>query len=139
MNAYHTYGRQPDAPQTRIDLLLALYDSAIGRLRDATAALAENRADDVGLHIGKAQLVLSEIVAGIRPEANPELAGNLYYLFEYVTHQLATPTADSLASAVKILSEIKEGFEAIRTEAIELERGGQVPPVRAAESLAVTA
>lgn len=127
MTAYRAYTTQPAAPAyTRIDLLLALYDGALDRLDKAAAAVGAGDPATAAGHASRVQLMVSELAGGVKPEVNPELAANYLRLYEFVADRLRTPTAASIADARKVLLTLRDGFEAVRAEANDLERGGHL-------------
>jgi flagellar protein FliS len=127
MTGYRAYKpAEPTAGWTRIDLLLALYDKALERLDTATAALERNDPGTALPLLAKAQLIVSELAAGVRVEVNPEVNTNILRLYEFVSHELAKATVPAMRGAQKVLRTLREGFEAVRAEANELERSGQL-------------
>ncbi|HEX4610970.1 MAG TPA: flagellar export chaperone FliS [Urbifossiella sp.] len=126
MNPYAAYRRpEPSTGWTRIDLLLALYDGAIERLDRAEAALVRgDQAAAIPL-MSKVQLIVTELAAGVRTDITPEAGTNALRLYEFVTHRLSEPRVDRVRDARKILVTLREGFQAIRAEATEMERTGQ--------------
>lgn len=127
MNPYRAYRRpEPSAGWTRIDLLLALYDGALDRLERADAALRAGDRNAAVTALAKAQLILAELAAGVRLDGNEETGTNLLRLYEFAAHQLREPRADGVAAARKVLATLREGFQAIRAEAADLERSGRL-------------
>lgn len=128
MNPYQKYRHQEEPiGWTRIDLLLALYDKALERLDRAEAALrAGDRATAIP-QLAKTQLIVTELAAGVRVEVNPEANTNVLRLYEFVANELAKASFEAIASARKVLRTLREGFEAVRAEANELERTGRLP------------
>lgn len=128
MNAYQKY-RRPDEPTgwTRMDMLLALYDKALERLDRAEAAIRANDPTTAVPQLAKTQLIVTELAAGVRVEVNPEANTAILRLYEFIAHELAHATIEGIENARKILRTLREGFEAIRVEANELERSGQLP------------
>lgn len=125
MNAYASYTRHaPAQALTRIELLLALYDKALERLDAAEAAVRAGDARTALPLIAKTQLIVAELAAGVRVELNPDAGANMLRLYEFVTHQLTTPGAVEIAAARKVLRTLREGFEAVRAEANDMERTG---------------
>jgi flagellar protein FliS len=107
---------------------LALYDGAIERMAMALSLLRDDQRESAIGHLCRAQLIVAELAAGVIPEVNPDVNIPLLRLFEFVANQLVTPTIDSVSSAVRVLMTLREGYQAIRAEALELERTGQIPP-----------
>jgi flagellin-specific chaperone FliS len=130
MNPYQKYRRQEElANWTRADLLLALFDKSLERLDRAEALLQAG--DPIGATslLAKAQLTVMGLASGVNVEVNPENGTNMLRLYEFVVHELRQPRAEGIANARKVLRTLREGFEAIRDEANELERRGQIPPL----------
>jgi flagellin-specific chaperone FliS len=128
MNPYLKYARpEPSAGWTRMDTLLALYDGALERLDRAAALLAAGDAEAAVPLLCRVQLIVTELAAGVRLDVNEELGTNYLRLYEFVAHRLRTPAADGVADARRVLATLREGFEAVRAEANELERGGRLP------------
>jgi flagellin-specific chaperone FliS len=117
---------------TRIELLLALYDKALERLNRADADLAARNEFAATQQLIQIQLILTSLAAGVCVELNPEQGNNILRLYSFVSNELRTPRAEGIASARKILGTLREGFEAIREEANQLERSGRL---KAADSL----
>ena len=116
----------PYASMSRIDLLLALYDGALARLAKAEMALTNGDVPVATPYIAKAQLMVTELAAGVRTDVDAEMGTNMLRLYEFVTHQLRTPRLGNVKTAVKILTTMREGFEGIREEANRLERSGEL-------------
>jgi flagellar secretion chaperone FliS len=127
MTGYRAYKpAEPTAGFTRIDLLLALYDKALERMDTAADALDRNDPATAIPQLSKTQLIVNELAAGVRVEVNPESNTNLLRLYEFVSHELAKATVPAIRGAQKLLRTLREGFEAVRAEANELERSGQL-------------
>jgi flagellar protein FliS len=128
MNQYAQYQRLSMTSSPRIDLLLALYDGAIERIEKAAQLIESGRTEEsLPLRV-QAQLIVQELAAGVVVDVNPELNTNILRLYEYVAFRLAEGESSGLRSAVKVLSNLREGFRGIRSEAIEMERRGELPP-----------
>jgi flagellin-specific chaperone FliS len=126
VNAYIAYRRpEPSTGWTRIDVLLALYDGALERLDRAEAAIRSNDSAAAIPLLGRVQLIVAELAAGVRQDVNPETGPNMLRLYEFVTTELRSPRVVSIANARKVLRTLREGFEAIRPEAAAMERAGR--------------
>lgn len=133
MNAYQSYQRaEPSAGWTRIDMLLALYDGALERLGRAETALKANDRYTAVTALTRTQLILSELAAGVRMENNETVGPNILRLYEFASNELRTPRIEGIANARKVLNTLREGFESVRVDAVEMERSGQL---RKAENL----
>lgn len=140
MNPYLAYRRmEENTGWTRIDMLLSLYDGAIDRLDKGAQAVRDGNDPAAVSYLAKTQLILSELAAGVRMTGNEELGGNLLRLYEFAAHQLRQPRLDGIATARGVLVTLREGFEAIRTEANNLERSGKLPTVEQTQMVHATA
>lgn len=127
MNPYLAYRRpEPSSGWTRIDLLLALYDGAIERLDKAEAALARGDRPAALTLLAKTQLIVAGMATGVRAEVDPDGCANVLRLYEFVVRELVKATAEAVRDARKILCTLREGFQAIRAEAVEMERSGRL-------------
>lgn len=127
MNPYQMHAqKQHVAGMSRIDLLLALYDGALARLDKAEMALSNGDVPIATPYLCKAQLIVSELAAGVRVDVSEEMGVNMLRLYEYVVNELRTPRMKNVTNAKKILGILREGFVSIQQEANELERSGQL-------------
>jgi flagellar secretion chaperone FliS len=131
MNPLAAYKQASITTATRIDLLLALYDGAIERIAVAMNCLRDGQPSAAFEHIARAQLIVSGITTGIRTDIAPQLGVSILRLLEFVVYQLAQNNLDGLSAALNVMNNLREGFNTIRPEAIQLERSGQIPPVDA--------
>ncbi|MCX7699597.1 MAG: flagellar protein FliS [Gemmataceae bacterium] len=136
MNRYAQYQQLSTTSATRIDLLLALFDGAIERIEEARSLIEQGRRDRALPLLVRAQMIVTELAAGVVLDVAPEMNANILRLYEYVAFRLAEGTVEGLQSAARVMSNLREGFRAIRAEAIEMERRGEIPP---AESHSVVA
>jgi flagellar protein FliS len=140
MNPYAAYRRQEHAAGiTRVDLVLALYDKALERLTRAEASLAGGDAPAAVVQLAKVQLTVGELASGVRVEANEEMGTNMLRLYEFVANELRTPRAEGIRNARKVLTTLREGFEAVREEANALERSGAVAAAAGSRLIMATA
>ena len=140
MNPYRSYKQhEPASGWTRIDLLLALYDKALERLDKAEGSLLAGEPQSAVPQLAKTQHIIAELAAGVRVEVNPEANTNLLRLYEYSATELAGPSLASIANVRKVLRTLREGFEAIRAEANELERTGRLESADRAQMVLATA
>ncbi len=137
MNPYRAYQQQSHSAWLRIDLVLALYDGLIGRIEAARAALLKKDAPEAKKLLDKSRLMLAGLVSGVDPNRG-EMAAQFLRLYEFVNHSLGVGDVKSLDGALRVLRTLREGMEAIRPEAAELERSGQIPPAGAAPGVHLT-
>jgi flagellin-specific chaperone FliS len=126
MNPYHAYQQQSYSAWLRIDMLLALYDGLIGKLESARAALFKDDAKAARRELDKARLMLGGLVSAV-DLGRGDLADQFLRLYEFVNYSLGAGDVRGLDGALKVLRTLREGLEAIRPEAAELERSGQIP------------
>lgn len=128
MNGVEIYRQQRALSWTRVDLLLALYNSAIRDIDEALAAIDSNDAETSRQKRNHAMRVVLQLQTGLDFDYG-ELPVNVFRLCEFVQHALLTGEKERLVSARGVLATLHEAFEAIRTEAVELEGRGELPPV----------
>lgn len=138
MHGAEVYKQQRTLGWSRIDLLIAIYASAI---RDIDAALAAIEAKNEEVSRAKrhhAMRLVLQLHTGLDFEYG-ELPLKISQLCEFVQHALLTAEPERLRAAKRVLITLSEGFEGIRAEAIELEAQGTVPPLELATRQGVTA
>jgi flagellin-specific chaperone FliS len=131
MNSLNAYKKQSlVSGWTRIEMLLMIYDRAIGSLEACQAAHRDEDWATLGKHFLDSQKAIAAIHAGLKLEEN-EVAYNIACLLHFVVVSLEKREFDP---AIKVLSELRAGFAAIADEANELERNGEIPPIPADDS-----
>jgi flagellar protein FliS len=138
MQGYAAYKQARDLPMTRIDLILALYRKALDHLARARAALADRSPAEALPHLTRTQLIVVAIASGL-PAHKDEAATNFLRLYEFVAHQMALGTLDSVDAAARVLSTLLKGFENVREQALSLESQGAIPPLDRDHMVSVTA
>jgi flagellar secretion chaperone FliS len=140
MNPYNAYRRQEATPGwTRIDMLLALYDGAIERLKKSAELFRRNQASEAIPLLARTQLILSELAAGVRPEIAGESGAALLQLYLYIVDRIKKPDAARSEEGAKLLETVREGFAAIRDQAADMERRGEIPNADRVQTLSVSA
>ena len=124
MTPHFSYQRSTAASWTRIDLLLTVYDVGIHTANAALAALAEGDDDEATRHRLKFYRVLMQILDGL--DVQYESTQNIQRLALHMFDRSTRGTADDWRSVLKILETLREGFAAIREEAVEMESRGLV-------------
>ncbi len=138
MNPYQIYQQQQDAGMTQIDLLLALYDKAIGHLSQAQQALQrQDCATATPLRV-QAQMIVHALVIGVDLQYG-ELPQNLLRLYEFVLHCLGFNEVRKVEAALRILTILREGLAGIEQQARNLELSGKIPPLKVGHALQITA
>lgn len=120
--------RQSVAVPSRVDTVLGLYDQALEKIQRAADALARSDRDLARLSVDKAKLAIGALVCMVAGNKD-ELSLNLLRLFEFVNHNLTQLQPESLAAAMRILRILRAGFDAIREQALQMERDGTLPPL----------
>jgi flagellin-specific chaperone FliS len=134
MNPYAAYGQHPKANQTRIDVLLDLFEAALNRLAGAREALAQGDHTAAEPLLARAQILVEAIASGL-DLSRGELPHNLLRLYEFAVHSIRKGDLESIDAALKVMHTLNEGFQAIRAEAVDLERKGIIPPLQEGPTL----
>jgi flagellar protein FliS len=137
MIAYRVYQEQAKSAWLRIDLLLELYDATIAKLEAARAALATGDISTARTLLERTRLLLGGLVSILDP-GRGEMANQFLRLYEFVNHALDSGRLDKVEGALQVLRTLREALEAIRPEAVELERSGRIPPADAPSSVQLT-
>jgi flagellin-specific chaperone FliS len=123
---------------TRIDTILGLYDQALAKINQAEDALSRHDQALATTLMNHAQLAVSGLVCGMDGHADDQSL-NFLRLYEFVVHQLAQATPESARAARHVLQTLREAFEAIRPEALRLERDGTIPSLDRQSTMQATA
>ncbi len=95
-------------------LLLMAYDGAIRFARMGQEKLLAGSEIDARTNLGKAQLIIAELMMNLDPEPNPELVANLARLYEYMHRRLtdAGLNGDKKAAeeVIGILLDLKDAW-----------------------------
>ncbi len=134
MNPYNKYQEQTSPSWTRIDMLLALYDGAVDRCEQALSALAGGDTVAAKARLVKARLIVMGLASGVVADGDP-VTTDILRLFEFCLHQLEKGGEADMRSALNVLRILREGFQKIRPEAVELERRGAIPPINTQTTL----
>jgi len=120
---------------TRIDMLLALYDQTILKVRKAAELYGSEQTAAFGQNMLDAQKCIFGLFSGLMPE-NDSVAYNVARLLHFSLEQLRQ---HKFNDALVVLESIRSGFETIREEASLLEKQGKIPPFTIETSLNQTA
>lgn len=138
MNPHDVYKNLRAVSWTRVDMLLALFDSAIGHMEQVRESL--DRQDDA--MATQQSLRALKVVYGLKIglDANHgELPQSLEKLYDTVIWGIMEKSREQIVCGTRILQSLREGFEGIRSEALELEKTGEVRPLDEDQALERTA
>ncbi|MFN0150895.1 MAG: flagellar export chaperone FliS [bacterium] len=101
-------------------LIVMAYDGAIGFLRRARLAIAEERPAEALSHVLRAEKIVLHLMASVNPAAG-EMAQNLTRLYSYVVERLGkianTPEADAIDDALRVLEQLRDAWEQLAVQA----------------------
>lgn len=123
MNPYKSAQENSITHWTRVDLLIAIYNKAISHIEQMSAASDEATATSERL---KAVRLVAHLLAGLNKE-HGEIPQRIEQLLEFVSHSLSEASPASAANAMKVLVTLREAFEGIREQAVEMESNGELP------------
>jgi hypothetical protein len=133
MSPHFSYQRNAAAAWTRIDLLLTVYDVGLQTAQGALNALAIGDNDAAVRLRLKFYRVLMQILDGL--DTRYEMTQNVQRLTLYMFDRSNKGRPEDWRSILKILQVLRDGFAAIRNEAVELESKGLVPSVSEAPAV----
>ena len=114
-NVYHKTAIETADP---LQLIILCYDAAINDLNIAKELHEKKEMDDAYRKIRHAQDIITELLVGLDYERGGDIARNLSRLYNFVLRQLiginSRRDTTVYGHLVKILSELKEGWEAMR-------------------------
>jgi flagellar secretion chaperone FliS len=134
VNPYVRYKQQTTPAWTRIDMLLALFDGGIERCEKGLAALERQDSRTAKHFLVKARLIVLGLASGVVPDGDP-VTTTMLRLYEYAQHALGQGSAEDVRGALNVLRILREGFQKIRTEAVDLERRGLIPPINSTSTV----
>lgn len=134
MNPYATYQQQTAPSWTRIDMLLALFDGGVERCEQALAALERQDQRTAKKLLVKARLIVLGLASGVVADGDP-VSTTFLQLYEYAQHALEQGTVADVRGALNVLRILREGFQKIRSEAVDMERRGLIPPINTTSTL----
>ncbi len=111
-NGSNEYLRNAVMTASPEQLQLMLYDGAIRFARQAKDALAEENFEKSCESLLRAQQIVMELIAGLRPDVNAELCERMAALYQFVHHRLVHANmkhdAGAIDEALSILSHQRE-------------------------------
>ncbi len=116
--AAKTYKQQGVMTSSREKLVVLLYEAAMRELEQARSGLGDRKtAARVGESLGKAFSIVTELRSALNHEEAPEISIKLEQLYNFVTDRITIANRErqeeSILEALKILRELKEGWDGI--------------------------
>ncbi len=114
-NVYHRTAIETADP---LQLIIFCYDEAIIDLKNAEVFHEKRQMDDAYRSIRHAQDIITELLVGLDYERGGDIARNLNRLYNFILRQLIGVNSRRdpaiYGHLVKILSDLKDGWEAMR-------------------------
>jgi len=102
-------------------LIQMLIDGAIEKINQAKFFLSNNKTAEKGQHVSWAISIIGGLRSSLNHENGAEVAQNLDSLYDYCSHTLVEANAENnvqkLDSVLKVMQQIKEGWDGIREQA----------------------
>jgi len=98
-------------------LQLMLYDGLIRFCHQAKTAIADNNHENTYESINRAQKILMELIATLKPEVYPELCKNLGALYNYIYRQLIQA---NVAKDAAVIDKALDVIHIIRSSWVDL-------------------
>jgi flagellin-specific chaperone FliS len=132
------YKQNRQTAWTRVDMLLELYRTALRHTDAAIQLLQAGRRPEARLELLKGARVVGGLKAGL-DLSRGDIPRRMDQLFDYALDCFADGELSRVASARRILQNLRQAFEEIRPEAIALEKSGEIPPLARDGVMAVMA
>ncbi len=122
-NAYSAYQKNNISTASQGRLVVLLYEGAIKHLNSARNLLGENaklkpnQIEQFGIHIQKAQAIITELQVSLDMEKGGEIAKNLMSLYLYFNEELLSANInqnkEKIDSVIKMLSDLADAWRTI--------------------------
>lgn len=127
MNTAHlAYRQSKKTSMTRIDMLIALYDTTLQTIQRGIAAIETGDSTRFELERVHACRCLIALLDGINPD-HGEVARNTQQLCMYCVKLVWSGNLDQWKAAHRILQPLHESFTGIRDQAVSMELNGEIP------------
>ncbi|MCS7208874.1 MAG: flagellar export chaperone FliS [Fimbriimonadales bacterium] len=121
VNGYERYLETAVETASPARLIVMLYDGAIRFINEASQAMRQRDYETQNTKLQRAQKILAELISSLDFEKGGEIAENLLRLYTYMYNQLVeaniSDRSELLEHVVCLLSELREAWDAIATEA----------------------
>ena len=122
------YQQQRGEGWSRVDMVLALYETTLARIAEAREFAAQGKQDQAALHRLRIVTLIAAIDSGLNLE-HGEIPVNIHRLCQFATRCVADGSTENLDNAARVLGELRDAFRAIREQAAGLEAAGEIPPL----------
>ena len=133
-NPYTVYRQHNSSQATRIDLILAAYNEAVAQLEHACDILRYDVPSRAAPQLLRAQQLVYALAVSVDLQQG-DVGKNLLRLYDFVLYRLGLGDLLSVESTVRVLRTLREGFLAIRPDALKMEHLGVIPPLPPATAL----
>ena len=127
-NKIGSYKSADTIGKSQIDLILQVYDGAIGSLKSARAAYESERLTDGREQMDKAKRFVTHLYTTLNMEKGGEVAENLGKLYAYVISQSyvvqATKDLEMIDDMVTVLDNLRGGWRGLKDQQTESAAGG---------------
>lgn len=130
------YESKADQKWTRIEMLVALYSETIETL-ERTLEVEHGSIEHFRVRLRVLSLI-SAIESGVNRQYG-EMTNNVLRLCEFVRMSVMTGQKEELEASIKVLQNLHDGFNGIRSEANEMERTGLTSKLSMTPSLQLEA
>lgn len=125
------YERTKVETSGKLDLVILCYEKAIQYLTEARDLMAENEFEKKAGKLNKALNIIYELQASLDFEKGGEIARNLSSIYSYIPPLLlegdVKKDLSAYENAIRILSELKEAWEAISSGERPIAQEGNPP------------
>lgn len=127
-NKIGSYKSADTIGKSQIDLILQVYDGAIGSLKSAREAYEGDRLTDGREQMEKAKRFVTHLYTTLNMEKGGEVAENLGKLYAYVISQSyvvqATKDLEMIDDMVTVLDNLRGGWRGLKDQQTETAAGG---------------
>ena len=103
---------------TPLDLVILLYDGAIGRLNKAIFSLNEGKKGQKAQNIAKTTAIIEELLATLNLEAGGEIAANLQDIYLYMLKELTVANlkndVEKMRHVEYLLRDLRDAWKQIK-------------------------
>ncbi len=115
--AYRTMEATTSHP---LDLVIMLYDGAVGFMSKARAAIDSGNIADKSRYLSKSVAIMEELLKSLNPDVDSEVTANLQELYLYLMKELTeinlTSDAERLDRAVRIVTTLRDAWKEVRAQ-----------------------